>query len=157
MRLLKHALKNDVNDMHRKGIRVRVIGKVRELDKGLREAVHDAEKLTAKNTKGTINIGINYGGRWDITEAVRKAAKAGVKMETLTPDRLSPYTYTGTQPDPDLIVRTSGEQRLSGFLTWQSAYAELLFVEKPLPAFTKKDFDAVLVEYARRNRRFGGN
>lgn len=156
MRLLKNGLTKDARRLHEKGIRVRVIGKVRELGKDLRKAIRDIERLTARNTKGVMNLAINYGGRWDITEAVRRAARDGVSVQRLTPDVLSRYTYTAGQPDPDLIVRTSGEQRLSGFLTWQSAYSELLFVDKLLPAFTKRDFQGVLREYAKRRRRFGG-
>lgn len=155
MRLLKLGMTREIKKLHKKGIRVRVIGKIHELSKDLQKAIHDAEELTQHNTAGTMNFAINYGGRWDITEAVRKAAKAGEDLGKLTPEILSRYVYTAGQPDPDLIVRTSGEQRLSGFLAWQSVYSELLFVKKPFPAFTKKDFQAVLAAFVDRNRRYG--
>ncbi|MFA6512015.1 MAG: polyprenyl diphosphate synthase [Patescibacteria group bacterium] len=157
MRLFLEALQKDLPDFIVKGVRLRIIGERNKLPRPLQIAIRKAEKETRNNTRATMVIALNYGGRHELIRSMRAAAEDGVDMAHITPQQLSGYLDTAGIPDPDAIVRTSGEQRLSNFLTWQSVYSELIFVKKSLPAFTKKDFQAVLKEYARRNRRFGGN
>jgi short-chain Z-isoprenyl diphosphate synthase len=101
------------------------------------------------------NIALNYGGRAEIVDAARRAIEAGIQPEDLTEQRFASFLYTAGQPDPDLLIRTSGEQRLSGFLMWQSAYSEFYFCEALWPAFRKVDFLRALRDYAGRQRRFG--
>lgn len=154
MKLLKRAMVEEVKIMHRKNIQVRVIGRVSELSKDLQKVIKDAIKLTKNNTKGIINFAINYGGRPEIVDAVKKVVSQKLPINEIN---ISANLYTTDLPDPDLIVRTSGEYRLSNFLTWQSSYSELFFIKKHWPDFTEKDLDNILKEYTSRNRRFGGN
>ncbi|MFH1597968.1 MAG: polyprenyl diphosphate synthase [Patescibacteria group bacterium] len=154
MKLLKKALTDDIQEMHQKNIQVRVIGRVSQLSKDLQKAVRDAVKLTKKNTKGILNIALNYGGRPEIVDAIRKVVR---KKVPITEAAIADNLYTAGLPDPDLIIRTSGEYRLSNFLTWQASYSELMFIDKHWPAFTEKDLDKAIKEYQKRNRRFGGN
>lgn len=157
MRLFLEALQKDLPDFIAKGVQLRIIGARNKLPRPLQIAIRKAEKETRNNTRATMVIALNYGGRHELIRSIQAAAQDGVDMKHITPQELSGYLDTAGIPDPDVIVRTSGEQRISNFLTWQSVYSELIFVKKPLPAFTKKDFQAVLKEYAKRNRRFGGN
>ena len=157
MRLLKHALSNETKSLHAKGIQIRVIGIEKGLSSEIKRAISKAENLTKKNKRGILNIALNYGGRSEITEAVKKIVKQKVKPIQITEDLVSKNLFSSDLPDPDLIIRTSGEYRLSGFLTWQSAYSELMFIDKTWPEFTEKDVDHAIEEYSRRNRRFGGN
>jgi len=114
-------------------------------------------RKTRKNKKGILNIALNYGGRVEIVEAVKKIVKKKYKASQITENLISKNIFTAGLPDPDLIIRTSSEQRLSGFLTWQSVYSELFFIKKHWPAFNEKDIDLAIREYTRRNRRYGGN
>jgi undecaprenyl diphosphate synthase len=157
MFLLKQAFKSEIKNLHAKGIQVRVIGVEEGLSKDIKEAIKKAVEITKNNKRGILNIALNYGGRSEITEAVRKIVKQKIKPAQITEKLISNNIFTSDLPDPDLIIRTSGEYRLSGFLTWQSVYSELLFIDKPWPAFTEKDVDDAINEYSRRNRRFGGN
>ncbi len=154
MKLLKRALVEEIDIWHKKNIQVRVIGCISKLSKDLQKVVKDAMQLTKNNTKGIVNIAINYGGRPEIVDAVKKVIR---KKIPVTETAISDNLYTAGLPDPDLIIRTSGEYRLSNFLTWQSAYSELLFVNKHWPEFSEKDLDEAIKEYQRRNRRYGGN
>ncbi len=155
MDLFLFAFTNDLHKYHELGIRLRFLGRIQELAPRLRTSLRQAERLTARNRRATFCVAINYGGQPEILDAVKRIVARNVKPRRLTPSLFRNYLYVPDVPDPDLILRTSGEQRLSGFLTWQSAYSELLFVRKHWPAFTKRDLDAVLKEYARRRRRFG--
>lgn len=157
MRLLRQAFTNEIDNLHAKGIQVRVIGIEKGLSKDIKDAIKKAMQLTRNNKRGVLNIALNYGGRSEITEAVKKITKMKLKPSQITEKLISKNIFTADLPDPDLILRTSGEYRLSGFMTWQSAYSELLFIDKPWPAFTEKDVDAAINEYSRRNRRFGGS
>ena len=152
--LLKVGLTKEINNFLKEGIRLRVIGKVSELPKDLQAAIKKAETATKDMKEGVLNVAINYGGRLDVVEAVRKLNK---QKKSITINNISKNIWTADYPDPDIVIRTSGEQRLSGFLTWQVAYSEFLFLKNHWPSFSKKDFDYCLKEYARRNRRFGGN
>lgn len=153
-KLLKMGLTKEVKRFQKEGIRLRVIGLTKQLPKDLQIAIEKAEDATKDLREGTLNLAINYGGQHEIVETVKKLNK---QKKPITIDNISKNIWNAGYPDPDMIVRTSGEHRLSGFLTWQSVYAELLFIKTDWPDFTKKDFDDCLKEYARRNRRFGGN
>jgi undecaprenyl diphosphate synthase len=157
MNLLEKALTSEIPEFMKKGIRLRVVGSKKGLSKNIIKAIENAEKETAKNSKGTLNIAINYGGRLEIVEAVQNIIKQKKSPKAITEDLISKNIYTAGQPDPDIVVRTSGEHRLSGFLTWQSVYSELFFIKPHWPGFKEKDLDKVIDEYNNRNRRFGGN
>lgn len=157
MMLLKNALTKEVEKLHNKGIQIRVIGIRKGLAKDILEAIKNATERTKNNTRGILNIAINYGGRIEIVEAVKKIVQKRYLSSQITENLISENIFTAGLPDPDLIIRTSGEQRLSGFLTWQSVYSELLFITKHWPEFTEKDIDYAIEEFSRRNRRFGGN
>lgn len=155
MKLLSMALTNEVDNLHRKQIRISVIGRLSELPDRLRQHISEAMELTKNNTRGTLQLAVNYGGRAEIIDAVKKVYRTATSASSITEKSLTEAMYTVGQPDPDLIIRTSGEQRLSGFLTWQGVYSELLFVEKNWPDFSERDLDEALQEFGRRQRRFG--
>ena len=140
--------------LHKKGIRIRILGVRGGLSKAVLQAIDRSERLTERNTNGTLAIAFNYGGRREILEAL-DVAIAKKTRTPLTEEQFSTMLWTAGMPDPDLIIRTSGEHRLSGFLLWQAAYAELYFTDTLWPSFTTKQFGAALAEYARRQRRFG--
>lgn len=161
MNLLREYLRESLKDFQSENIRTRFIGDFTPLADDIRELMREAEESTAHKTGMTLNIAINYGGRLEIAQAARSLAE-DVKKGTLRPgditeELLSQRIYTAGQPDPDLILRPSGEYRTSNFLLWQSAYAEYVFMEEILwPDFTAADLDRAIAEYSRRNRRFGG-
>ena len=154
MKLLKRAMTVEVKEMHQKNIQVRVIGRTTELSKDLQKSIKAAVKMTKNNTKGIFNFAINYGGKPEIVDSVKKILR---KKLPINEKNISANLYTGDLPEPEIIIRTSGEYRLSNFLTWQSSYSELFFVKKHWPDFKEKDLDSILKEYKSRNRRFGGN
>lgn len=156
MKLLSLALSSEVDDLHRKNIRISVIGRVKELPQHLQKHIAKAMSLTKNNTRGSLQLAVNYGGRLEILDAVKKVIRTAKNASAITEKSLSEAMYTAHQPDPDLIIRTSGEQRLSGFLAWQGVYSELLFIKKNWPDFSERDLDDALAEYGRRQRRFGG-
>lgn len=155
MKLLSLALTKEVDGLHKKNIRISVIGRIHELPKRLQQHVATAMALTKNNTRGTLQLAVNYGGRGEIVDAVKKVVRTAKSSSAITEKSISEALYTAHQPDPELILRTSGEQRLSGFLPWQSVYSELLFVEKNWPDFSERDLDAALTEFKHRQRRFG--
>lgn len=155
MKLLSLALSKDVDELNRKNIRVKVIGRVKELPAHLQKHISEAMELTKNNTRCTLQIAINYGGRAEIVDAVKKVVRAAKDVSKINEKSISEALYTAHEPDPDLIIRPSGEQRTSGFLAWQGVYSELLFLKKYWPDFKEKDLDAALDEYSRRQRRFG--
>jgi undecaprenyl diphosphate synthase len=155
MKLFREMIVRDILGLHHRGIRFRVIGKLTELARDLQRSITEAMELTQDNRRSTLNVAINYGGRLEILEAVKRLLGKGLKPGQVTEAAFASELDTAGGPDPDLIIRTSGEQRLSNFLTWQSAYSELYFTKKYWPAFNEKDFDAALAEYDRRQRRFG--
>jgi undecaprenyl diphosphate synthase len=160
MGLVKRFVRNDLADLHAANVRVRIIGEREGLEGELAGLLADAESLTASNTGLTLVVAFNYGGRQEIAAAARRLASmvaAGtLKPEEVTPERLAGELYTVDIPDPDLVIRTSGEQRVSNFLLWQSAYSEFVFLPLLWPDFDRGDLEAALTEYRRRNRRFGG-
>lgn len=155
MDLLHKAIADELGFFMEHDVRLRVIGRRDRLSDKLRAAIADAEAKTAKNGRGQMNLCLNYGGRAEIVDAVKTLVADGVRPDDVTEEALAAKLWTAGIPDPDLIIRTSGEHRLSGFLTWSGVYSELLFVEKHWPDFSAEDLDAALAEYARRERRFG--
>ncbi len=155
MNLLTYALTHDLDELHRKNIRLRVIGRIHELPKKIQGHIRVAMEKTKNNTRGTLQIAVNYGGRAEIVDAMKTIYRTAKSASAITEKTVNDALYTAGQPDPDIILRTSGEQRLSGFLPWQSVYSELIFVKKNWPDFSEPDLDAVLDEYVARQRRFG--
>lgn len=157
--LMDLALKifsSDLDELIQKGTRVVVSGTKDKLDPKIIKAIDESTERTADNHKGTINLCFNYGGQQEIADAVVRIIDAGLPAESITPAVIRDHLYHPELPPVDYIVRTSGEQRLSNFLLWDSAYAELQFVPVHWPAFKKKDLVEALDEYRHRQRRFGG-
>ena len=161
MILLQNYLDDYSKRADSENIKVKIIGDITVLSQGMQKSMINCMERTKNNTGVTFNIAINYGGRDEIVKAVRKIAeevKTGkLKIEDINENTVSENIYTAGEPDPDLIIRTSGEMRLSGFLTWQSVYSELLFVNKYWPEFTEEDLDNAIIEYQKRTRKFGAN
>ena len=160
MSLLRFYLDKFAKRADTENIRIKVLGDIEVLDKGLKESILKAIDRTKTNTGLTLNIALNYGGRAELTMAVKKIAEQ-VKNGTLSIDDISDQTisdnlYTAGQPDPDLLIRTSGELRTSNFLPWQIVYSEFCFKEKFWPDFNKSDIDEAIQIYQKRNRKFGG-
>lgn len=153
--LLKHYLRSELAELHAKGVRLKVIGERERFGEVLTRELSVAEEKTAGNQKLTLVLALSYGGRGDILAGVRKAMAAGLKPEALTEEKFSSFLYTDGVPDPDLVIRTSGEQRVSNFLLWQLAYAEIWFTKALWPDFGTEDFTMALADYAGRERRFG--
>lgn len=149
MKLLSLGLDRHVKKSVEKGIKIKIIGQKEKLSKKLQEKIRKAEKVTKRNGNGILNLAISYGGRAEIIQAVQK-----IKGK-ITEKKLNDNLWTAGLPDPDLIIRTGGEKRLSNFLPWQSVYSELYFTNKFWPEFTEKDLDRALEDYAARRRRFG--
>jgi len=156
MRLFEDTLQEEVDELHRNGVRIRVIGRRQQLSARLRNLVAEAELVTANNQKGQLSVAINYGGRAEIVDAVRGLALEGADLTKLDEATLNGALYTAGLPDPDLIIRTAGELRTSNFLIWQAAYAELYVTQTLWPDFGAADLRAALADYAARVRRFGG-
>jgi undecaprenyl diphosphate synthase len=155
MNLHAEMIDAEVPTLHKNDCRVCFVGSRKELNHNLLEKMEWAETLTAHNRRMVLFIAFNYGGRQEIVEAVRAAIAEGVDASQLTEQDISGRMYSPIMRDPDLCIRTSGEQRLSNFLLWQSAYSELLFSDKLWPDWGKEDLDRALAEYAKRERRFG--
>ena len=137
------------------GVRIRIVGDRSQVSEKLRQAWEQAESSTQHNTRITLSVAFNYGGRWDIVQACRRAIAAGIAAEDLDEAALNRYMALSHTPDPDLFIRTGGEVRISNFLLWQVAYSELVFSECLWPEFGDTELDAALADYARRDRRFG--
>lgn len=160
MGLLKLFIRRDLNKLHSRNVRVRIIGARDDLAADIRGLLNEAESLTAANSGLTLLIAFNYGARDELTRAMRKLARnvaAGiVSPDGITADMISEHLDTASVPDPDLIIRTSGEMRLSNFLLWQAAYSEFLFAPEYWPDFTSAHLLAAIDDYRKRVRRFGG-
>ena len=156
MGLLLRVLKNDAHIFIENNVKLRVIGTRAGLSKAIIKAIDDIEARTAELDGGELLLCLNYGGHQEIADAVKGIVRDGISEEDVTPELLGNYMYAPDVPPCDLIVRTSGEQRLSNFMLWHSAYSELMFIDKTWPDMTKQDVDDILEEYARRGRRFGG-
>lgn len=157
MRLFVAMLEREVARMHANDIRLKVVGDLSRFNPQLQEMIVNAERKTAGNTRLTVTICANYGGRWDIMQAVNKmtAAGAGSAAQGYTEEDLAPYLAMAYAPEPDLFIRTGGEQRISNFLLWQLAYAELYFTDAFWPDFNVDSLDAAIASYQQRERRFG--
>lgn len=161
MSLFYDYLVEALRDFREENIRTRFIGDVSAFSPELQNLIHETETLSADKTGMVLNIAMNYGGRDELVKAVREitadAAAGKLSAEDITAELLSSHMYTANQPDPDLIIRPSGEYRTSNFLLWQSAYSEFVFMDDILwPDFTTENLEEALDEYAKRNRRFGG-
>ena len=157
--LMRHYLRQELQELHREGVRLRVLGEPGRFEGDVAAELATAERVTAGNTRLNLNMALSYGARDEIVGAMRAAA-AAARAGTLDPGEITEETVSGLlttagMPDPDLVIRTSGERRLSNFLLWQSAYAELVFVDTLWPDFGGDEFRAALDEYAKRERRFG--
>jgi undecaprenyl diphosphate synthase len=155
MKILSWVLRHEVKELDRDGIRLRVIGSKLQLGEAMLRAISRAEEQTKHNTRGTLLLCLDYGGQQEIVEAVKRIAEAGVPTEEITPNLISQHLYAPDIPPPDLIIRTSGEQRLSNFLLWEAAYSEFNFTKTYWPDFTERNLLAALNNYAARHRRFG--
>ncbi len=156
MGLVLAAVSRYLARMGSMGVRIRVIGDRDSVSEKLRHAWNEAEASTAHNTKLVLNVAFNYGGRWDIVQAARKAIEAGVLAQDLTEVRLGEFMALAHAPDPDLFIRTGGEVRISNFLLWQSAYTEFVFSDCLWPDFGEPQLDAAIAAFRERDRRFGG-
>lgn len=155
MKLLTWVLRHEVKDFHKENIRLRVIGSKLKLGAAMLKAIHDAEELTKDNDRGTLLLCLDYGGQQEIVEATKRIASLGVEPEDITPELISQHLYAPDVPPPDLIIRTSGEQRLSNFMLWGSAYSELAFHKANWPDFDEAALHGAIEDYANRHRRFG--
>jgi tritrans,polycis-undecaprenyl-diphosphate synthase [geranylgeranyl-diphosphate specific] len=157
---IDEIMKNKNHIVHRFNVSIRFIGRIRVLPKNLQKKIRDAEKLTKNYNKHFLNIALAYGGQQEIVDATKKILKKGlkgiIKPSNINEEVIKHHLYTNGQPFPDLIIRTGGEKRLSNFLSFQSAYSELIFIDKKWPEITKRDFTNTLKEFERRQRRFGG-
>ncbi|OOF57727.1 polyprenyl diphosphate synthase [Rodentibacter myodis] len=160
MTLFIQALDREVKKLHKNDIRLNIIGDTSRFSEKLQEKIAKAEHLTEKNTALTLNIAANYGGCWDIVQAARQLAikvkNSDISAEEITEQMFQQYLLTQNQPPVDLLIRTSGEQRISNFLLWQIAYAELCFLDVLWPDFGEKEFNRAIADYQQRHRRFGG-
>jgi len=157
MQLFRVALTSEVEKLHRNGVRLRVVGDLSRFDARMRALIEQGERVTAQNTRLTLTIAANYGGRWDILQALSRllrerppAPGAGIEES-----QLAPYLAMSYAPEPDLFIRTGGEKRVSNFLLWQLAYTELYFTDTLWPDFDAAALDAAIASYAARERRFG--
>jgi undecaprenyl diphosphate synthase len=160
MKLLRYYLRAETADLHKNGAKLKVIGDRAAFDADIITLIENAEELTAQNEKLTVIIALNYGGKHDIMQAAQKLAaecvEQGIKPEMVYIEKAFPgFLMTAGIPDPDVLIRTSGEQRISNFLLWQCAYAEMIFTPTLWPDFDKKDLEWALTEYSARDRRFG--
>ena len=153
--LLGRAITNETDELRAQGVRIRLLGRLEELPADTRTSISGALDRTADGTRLNLNIAWNYAGRTELVDAFRRIAASGLASDQVDERAISDALYTGGLPDPDLVIRTGGEQRISSFLIWQSAYAELVFTECLWPDFGPDEFDAALLEFARRTRRFG--
>jgi undecaprenyl diphosphate synthase len=155
MKILRWVLIHEVNTFHKDNIRLRVLGSKVKLGAALLTAIHDAEKLTENNTRGTILLYLDYGGQQEVVDSIKTIVASGTKPEDVTTELVSKNLYAPDAPPADLIIRTSGEQRLSNFMTWRSVYSELMFTKKYWPDFNEQDLIKAFKTYAILERRFG--
>lgn len=155
MKLLEWVAKHELDDIHSRGVRIRVAGNSDRLPEKILKLIRKAEEHTKENTNGTLVLCLNYGGHQEIVDATRAIVQADIPAESIDEQTINQYIYAPDVPPVDLIIRSSGEQRLSGFMLWRAAYSELYFIDKKWPDFTEADLDDAMTEYARRQRRFG--
>jgi undecaprenyl diphosphate synthase len=160
LELLRRFISQDVAELHASGVKIQIIGDRANLDAKLVRMIEDAERLTAENTKLKLTVAFNYGSRQELVRAAQKIAaqvqSGTLNYESITADTVSQALYTTGMPDPDLLIRTGGEERISNFLLWQCAYAEFVFVPEFWPEFNAEIFARAVAEYNGRERRYGG-
>jgi undecaprenyl diphosphate synthase len=156
--LLTRYLQKEIVNLNAQGVRLRVIGDTSGFDQRVQALIRDAQDSTDHNRRITLTLALNYGGRWDMTQAVRawQAAHPNESAQTLTEAALEPYLQMANAPAPDLMIRTGGESRMSNFMLWQMAYTELFFTDLLWPEFTPQALDQAIAWFAQRDRRFGG-
>jgi undecaprenyl diphosphate synthase len=156
MKILEEVIDRELRELHESGVQLRHIGRLDRLQSMLRKKVLQAIDLTKDNDQLILNVAFNYGGRQEIVDAVQRIVQEGIAPDKISEDLLSHYMYTAVSPDPDLIIRTSGEFRTSNFLIWQAAYAEYYITPTYWPGFDKAEYYQALLEFSQRDRRFGG-
>ncbi len=160
MALLKMYVDDFLKDSNLENIRINILGDISRLDKGLQKSIENAIVRTKNNTGLTLNIAFNYGGRDEITKAIRKIAKKAqdgeIAINDIDEQKVSDNLYTAGQPEPDLLIRPGGEKRISNYLLWQLAYTEFIFLDKYWPDFSERDLDEAIEVFENRNRKFGG-
>ena len=156
MRLFHETMQREIEEMHRRGVRIVVSGRRDELSPKMRQRIDEAMARTADNTNGVLNVCLNYGGRAELVDAVRRVVADGVPAQEVDEATIAARLYVPELPEPDLIIRTAGERRVSNFLLWQSAYSEMLVTDTLWPDFGVDDLKAALADYASRVRKFGG-
>jgi len=154
--ILSEVIERETENLHRNGVRVCHIGRLEELPEEVQRKIRQSVERTKDNTRLTLNVAFNYGGRAEIVDAVRRAIAAGLSPAEVTEERFGDLLYTAGCPEPDLIIRTAGEMRLSNFLIWQAAYAEYWSTPTLWPDFTKEDLHQAILDYGQRVRKFGG-
>jgi|SRR5579875_816432 len=155
MRIFADAMERETVNLHRNGVRLRHVGSMQGVAAHLQRATERAVELTRGNTRITLNVAFNYGGRAEIVDAVRRIVADGLNPDSIDEQVISRYLYTAAVPDPDLVIRTAGEMRLSNFLLWQSAYAEYYATPVYWPDFGQEELDAAIQAFAARRRKFG--
>jgi undecaprenyl diphosphate synthase len=156
LRILERMIRRELQELHKQGVQLRHLGRLDRLPERLQKQVLDAIELTRDNDRIVLNVAFDYGGRSEIVHAVQEIIRDGIPAEEVSEELLSRYMYTASQPDPDLIIRTSGELRTSGFMMWQSAYAEYYVTPTFWPDFGRDELYQALQVFAQRDRRFGG-
>lgn len=156
MRILEEVIDRELKELHKNGVQLRHIGRLERLKPGIRKKVLHAVEMTKNNNELVLNVAFNYGGRQEIVDAVQRVVEDNIAPEDITEALLSSYMYTANCPDPDLIIRTSGEFRTSNFLIWQAAYAEYYITPTYWPAFNKAEYYQALQSFGQRDRRYGG-
>jgi len=155
MELMGQAIRDETPELRRNGARVRVLGRVEELPPATRAAIHEAVAATADGSRLTLNVAFNYSGRSELVDAARRCLEDGLRPDQIDEASLAARLYTSDLPEPDLVIRTGGDQRLSNFLIWQAAYAEFYFCDTFWPDFDSPALDTALADFATRSRRFG--
>lgn len=156
MHILEDVIDRELAELHKEGVRLRHIGRLERLDPKIQEKVQEAINLTKDNDRLVLNVAFNYGGRDEIICAIQKMIREGIQPEDVTEDMVSRHLFTAGVPDPDLIIRTSGELRVSNFLIWQGAYSEWIVTSTYWPDFNKEEFRKALDTFSNRDRRYGG-
>ncbi len=159
MSLFKKGLseKKEIEKFQKAGVKVKIIGQKKRLSKSLQKVISNIEELTKNNKKFYLNLAVSYGGRWDIVQAIKRIIKEKVPVKKINEDLVGSFLSTAGLSAPDLVIRAGGEKRLSNFVLWQSAYSELYFCPKLWPDFSEKDLDKAFQDYAKRQRRYGGD
>ncbi len=155
MAIFADASERETRQLHANGVRIRHVGRMDRVPRHLQQAIQTAVELTRNNSGLTLNFAFNYGGRAEIVDAMKRIMVDGIAPDLIDEDMVSRYLYTADLPDPDLVIRTAGEMRLSNFLIWQAAYSEYYSTPKPWPDFDEEDLHAAVESYASRHRKFG--